>query len=473
MRPPAAIAEPLAVYGVALRQGLTRIGAPGEARTLLSHTTILLAARVLASVLTLVSMLLLARVADPADLGIAMAGLSFAFLISVAASLNVEAGAIRYLVAYLAEGETEKAAGFVAFSLETLALVSPFLIALAIAAACLQAPHDVTLVFLLSLLTAPVMALTRICGRHATALDAVLEGALPRLLVRPVLFSLVAGLAFATGTAVSAGFVMALFLAAAVLTALLQLVLLRRHLGFAARAERDASERGRWLATGMMLTPMLVMSEFMNDLVIAAAALVMAGEEVARLAIAFALLNLLNFGLTSVNMAVSPALARALLSGDRARAERLLAAVGGLKLLGLLVGGAGILVLREPILGLFGPHYVAASETFFILFAMPLVHTLFGPSVLVLNILGERRALLVGCTAGALAIAVLTPLGAMAYGVEGAAAGAAIAFLMQQVLLFVFVRARTGVDPSLLVLGAGARILSGPLRTPPLAGEHR
>ena len=116
-----------------------------------------------------------------------------------------------------------------------------------------------------------------------------------------------------------------------------------------------------------------------------------------------------------------------------------------------------VFALREEVLGLFGPHYVAAGAPFLILVLMPLASALLGPVTLILNILGHRRELLLGCLAGGIAMALATPLGGWLDGVRGAATGATAAFVLQQGLLYVMARRRTGIDPS--VLGALGHLL--------------
>jgi O-antigen/teichoic acid export membrane protein len=431
-----------------------------EPRRLLARTAVLIGARVGGSALTLGYTVLLARVTTPAELGLAMSAMAAAFLVSVVASLNVESGSIRFLVRYLAQGDTARAAGFVAVCRRVVAAAAVLALAGGLAGWGFGGPGFDPAVHALALLTAPVLAITRVYARHAGALDAVLSGALPRMLVRPALFVLVLGALHLGAVMVAASVVICLHLAAAVLVLLLQVRLLRARLAFAARGPRDTGEWRRWLVTGIMLSPMLVMNEYMNYILLGSAAFGLPAATVAQLGIALSLQNFLGFSLAAVDMSFAPKVARAIAARERERCRRLLSVASGLKCAAVAGGGCLVLVVKEPLLGLFGPHYLAAGDAFLILLAIPASAAVFGPSALVLNVLGRRRELLGGSLAGLAGIAVATPVGGWLGGLDGAALGAAGAFAFSQALLYLLCRGRTGIDASVfaaLVHGFGRR----------------
>ena len=387
-----------------------------------------------------------------------MSALSAAFLASVVASLNVESGSIQFLVRYLAEGQPEKAAGFVAFSRRTVVLTSAVALPLLLAAWALgpEATSAALPAYAVALAAAPILAITRVYSRHAGALDAVLLGALPRMLVRPALFTVVLGAIWALGATVSAGPVMFLYLVAAIVVIAMQSILLHARFTFTRGPDRDMGAWRIWLRTGVMLAPMLVMNEYMTYLVLGSAALGMPAAAVAGLGIALSLQNILNFSLTAVDMAFGPKLARTLVGGQERRRRDLLSAIAALKCAAVLGGGAMVFALKDPILGLFGPAYLGAGHAFAILLLMPLAAALSGPAALVLNVLGRRRELLAGSLVGVAGIAVATPLGGGLAGLEGAAVGATAAVVAHQATLNLLCRRSTGIDPSAFAAAAAA-----------------
>lgn len=430
-----------------------RVG--GEAAVLLSRTAVIVAARVTGSVLTLVYTLLLVRVTTPDELGLAMTVMSASFLMSIIMSLNVESGSIRFLVKYLHGGEMAKAAGFVTICWQVVATVGPLLLLGFFGLKQLQGGMEGgATVWLIMLLVSPLMALTRIDARHANALDAVLQGTLPRQLVRPFLFTLAVGTAFLLDARLSATVVMVLFLCTTAPVTLIQFLLLRRHLAFATKVRRDISDWREWLSTGIMLAPMLIVNEFTRDVLITSAAFGLAAEAVALFGISLALLNLLNFAVSAVDMAFGARIARALVDRSAPRYQRLFAAGAALKGAAVIGGAVIVWFLRDPVLGLFGPHYLQARDAFFILLAAPIANALTGPTILVLNVLGHRRELLAACLVGLAVMVVATPLAGSLGGVNGAAIGAASGFVLLQILLYVSCRVSAGIDPSMFAVAA-------------------
>lgn len=427
-----------------------------EPARLLGRTASLVAARICGSVLTLAYTLLLARMMAPDDLGLVMSAMSVAFLASVVASLNVESGSIRFLVRYLADGDRPLAAGFVAVGRRIVLASTVLLLPLWAGTWLVGGDGTAATVYAVAFATAPALAVTRLYSRHAGALDAVLRGALPRMLVRPALFTGVLGAGYLLGADAGPLGAMLLYLLAAVLVLGLQARLLRRCLAFAA-GPADTGPWRLWVRTGVMLAPMLVMNEYMNYVVLGAAGLGLPAAGVAQLAIALSLQNILGFSVTAVDMAFGPRIAGALAADDRARCRSLLGTAALAKCVAVVGGGGAILALREPVLGLFGSHYAEAASGFLILATMPLVAAVLGPAALVLNILGRRRELLAGCALGIVALGIGTPLGGHLGGLDGAAAGAALGFLAYQAVLYLLCRRATGVDPSLFALAAGPR----------------
>jgi O-antigen/teichoic acid export membrane protein len=430
-----------------LRQTITGSGTGA----MMSSAVVLIGARVCGSLLTLVYTLLLARLTTPDSLGIAMWCLSFALLGSVLVSMNVESGALRFLVRHLSDGDNARAAGFVRFSRRLIVIAAPVVFAALLLIGWLRADtmdQAAFQAYVVALCIMPVIALTRLYARNAAALDAVLAGTLPVMLIRPLLFTLVLAVVFGLGLTMSADVIMLLFLAASALTAFIQFRLLRAKFGFTTGVKPDTGDWPVWFKTGLMLSPMLILTEFRKDLIITSAAFGMSSEAVAQLAIALALLNTLMFTLTAIDTSFSPKVSRAIHQGDVPRYTHLLSTSAAFKCATLLVLGISIWLFRDFILGLFGPVYVEARDTFFILFLMPLSTAIFGPTWIILNILGHRAEILRASLIGITTMVVATPMGGAFFGLEGAALGASGGWILFQVLLFIRCRKVAGIDPS-------------------------
>jgi O-antigen/teichoic acid export membrane protein len=422
-----------------------------DLRKVTSQAGIIVFARVAGSLLTLAYTVMLAQLVTPGDLGIAFAALSTAFLLSIVMSADVESGSIRFLPLYLGADRVQDATGFVTFG--TRIILGSSLVSVLLAAGLYFSwQNEAAAAYTIALVTSPIMAYTRMASRHATALDRILHGLLPRLLVRPLLFVLVIGVCLQIGYRPSAAQVMGLFLAAVVLAAVLQWFLVRPALAFCNGVQPRFSERGTWLLTGVMLMPMLLLQEHMRHLQVVSGSLSLDPAGIAVFTIALSLVGPLGFITSAVDSAFSPRISRAVLQ-DRPWARARLLSLAGLIKLGALAIGALIAYPLIPfVIDHMGSAYEEAQSLFLILLVMPVAMALAGPGTLIFNILGRRRDLL-GVTglSAAIFFGCIT-LGGWIGGVTGAGIGCVVATMFYMSTLALFCYHRTGIDCTILAL---------------------
>lgn len=416
---------------------------------LMGGAGLIVGSRVAGSLLTLYYTFLLTSVAAPEEVGRAFAALSTAFLVSVVASMNVESGSIRFLPMYFEAGRKADAAGFVLFC-RYLTIVALGLLVL-VGLILLLAGRDLGLLgpYLFSLAAAPIMANTRINSRHATALGLVLQGTLPRILVRPILFSALLLGCVALDVELSATWVMAFFLVIAAATAAMQWLFIRHAMTFRKEVKPSYSEAKDWMGLGLLLVPMLVLNEYTRDISILSASVVLPAEGIARLGIALSLIGVLSFALTAVDMIFSPRIARALVQENVTRRNRLIALCGAMKLAGLTVGTPIAIMLIPTVLRLLGSEYESVRETFLIFIPMIVALGFFGPANMVLNVLGRRWELFWATLAGTAALFGASVIGGRLAGLDGVALGITVASTLYYALLCFICRFRFGIDTTI------------------------
>lgn len=430
---------------------LSRVIQNAEARTATLRMLILVGARVGGTLLTLIYTLMLSRVTSQHDFGLATAAMSTTFLLSVLISMNVEMGSIRYLSKYISEKSLEKASGFIHFCRIIVFFTSSILLAFGVIYYILSgSDRGQTLVYIIAFAAAPVIAMSRVSARHAVVMDAVLGGTLPRILVRPLLFIIFIGLSYAFGIYLSAEYIVAMLLMSAIASNIAQYFLIRRHFYEITAHKPDRQDWRLWIRTGIMLSPLLTMNEFMRDVIIAAASLSLAKDQLALLVISISLIGILNFAVTAVDIAFSPKVARALLVPDPRRCRELLMMGASIKCVAVALVGTVVVLFRYPILSLLGENYLAAGSGLVALLMMPAASAVFGPGDMVLTVLGHQKDVLIATLVGLLGMVGLTVVGGALGGFQVAAVGAALAYTAQQFLLFLFCRRRAGVDPSIL-----------------------
>ncbi len=406
----------------------------------------MLVVRVGGTLLTLTYTLLMVGVAPPEEVGRAFAALSAGFLLSVVASLNIEAGSIRFLPLYFEKERMPDAAGYVKFCRRTV-LVTCCVLMLPAACVLLWSKGVVDLgPFLISFAAAPIIANGRINSRHGVAMGRVLRAALPRTLVRPVVMSSFLGIASWQGWSLSAMEIMAAFFVASSLATGLQWLMIRDAMAFRNEVTPRFDAARDWLPFGLMLSPMLIMNEYMRNLIILTSGLVLDASDVARLGISLSMISILNFGLNAFDLVFSPKISRATAGERPAARAKFLSICGAGKFCALVVGVPVAILLIPKVLALMGAAYSGIEEMFLVLALIPASKAVFGPASLVLNITGHKRILFVGALAGAGAIVLGTLLGDHLGGAPGVIIGVAIAAAAYQALLFGMCRRTTGID---------------------------
>ncbi len=428
---------------------------PGRGRLSGDHagglidSLLLILARVGANLLALVWTLLLTRLVQPELSGIAFHAIALAQIASILLTLNVESGAMRLLVPALHQGRLDEAAGFIRFNRRMVWLTAPILALAAVIWAQLQG--NGLLVGWIAV-AALMVALARLTARHATALGAMRRGLLPRLLTGPIVLTLGLGLAWATATPLLPWHVAALFALSEGLTVLIQHRLLRQAFTpLAGQPTPMAGWRG-WISLGLWLSPGLMMSEYRKALLIATAAWVLAPAELSLFAVAFSIINIINFGVVAVDVAFSPRIARAMAADEPANRDRLLASSAAIKLAGLTLGVIGTALLGPWVLGWFGAGYRAAGPALMILLALPATAILFGPASVILSARGLGRADFTGNMLGALAIVAAILAGGAGFGLTGAALGAVLGQAIALAIMAAQSRRLLGIDPTLMSL---------------------
>lgn len=411
---------------------------------------LLIVARVGANLLALLWTLLLVRLLQPEASGIALQAISIAQIASILITLNVESGSMRAIVPARQNDRWDQAAGFVRFN-RRLALITAPILALLVLGVWLggltvfQTPATLAAMALAVVL----VAMARMTARHATALGVMRKGLLPRLLTGPVVLTLGLGIAALARIPLLPWHVVALYALSEGITVVIQNRLLRDDFAFLGATRGDSTGWQGWTRLGLWLTPGLVMNEYRKAILIATAALVLTGTEISLFAVAFSIVNIINFGVVAVDVAFSPRIAQAMAAGQPGRRDKLLASSGAIKLAGLMLGTALVLLMGRTALGWFGAQFDAAYPALLVMLLIPAISILFGPASVLLSSRGYGRSDFTGNLTGALGCMVaICGLGAL-FGVVGAAVGAVAAHLLGQATMTVLCRRRLGIDPTL------------------------
>ena len=423
-----------------------------EARTLGIASIASVLVRGVGTVATLGYTLLMSRTMSPADVGTVWSIWSASFIVAPFVTLNIGGAAVRDIVAARALGKDEIAAGFVVASRRLLTITAPVVcVAFLVAAYAYdaQSVRDNLYGYLAATLSIPVLGWIQTNASHAAALHRALLSQVPRALIRPLLFLAAFTIIWVVSYRPTVNFTLGLYFLAICLAAIVQFLLLRKSFGFMRDVRPDTSHWRQWVGAGIAVAPMLLLTEYLKNVVILFCGLALHAAEVGTVAIALSIIGFLNFGMTAVDAQFAPKISGALARQNRRRAARLQAFSNVLKFVPTLLAAAVLYWAAEWILGLFGEHYAAGAGATAWFLLMPLSRAVFGNATLVLQVSGHRVDILWTTLAGLCLMAAGAYAGGVLYGLTGAAAGCSLAYCALMAMRYLSCRARTGMDTSI------------------------
>ncbi|MEO1573816.1 MAG: lipopolysaccharide biosynthesis protein [Pseudomonadota bacterium] len=422
-------------------------GRTGWAR-LAGGSLILAAVRIGGMGCGLLLMIALARSLTPSDLGAVTLCFSIAMIGGLLASLNVGAGAVRFVNDYLGTGSSPLLHGYLNFGRRTV-LASAAVLWLILALAGALAPVlDIALPahVIVGLCVAPLFAWLRIAAANVAATGEVLRGAIPATLLRPVFTLVGVGLAWLLVEQLNVAVVLGVYVIALLGVVALQWPLFRPVMAQLTRAPAASAPDvvSLWRRVGLdLLIPALFLELFV-DIVVLFASLVIDDAELGALGIVLRVQGIVLFLVTSINMTLSPRIAAAHSMNDRDEVNRLLLISTHLKLWPSLLALFALVFLGRWVLSLFSPAYAPYLVTLLILSTTPLIMAVFGPIVLFVTIRGLQNAArrVFGV---ALAVLFVLTLGlGHRYGVNGIAVSVVLVWLFWHAWLYVAIRRESG-----------------------------
>ncbi|MEM9293437.1 MAG: lipopolysaccharide biosynthesis protein [Acidobacteriota bacterium] len=236
---------------------------------------------------------------------------------------------------------------------------------------------------------------------------------------------------------------------------------LRRELPPKARAEPRRYLTRRWLRVSTPLLLVAGMRQLLNQTDVLLVGAVLGRPEAGLYFIAAKLSQLVSFGLNAANSIAAPLISETHTADQRQELQRVVTLAARLATLAAVVVAVGILVLRRPLLGLFGEGFLAAEPALWWLVAGQLVNAATGPVGQLLNMTGHQDANARILGSITLANLLLNLPAILAFGLPGAAAVTSALIAVKNLWTWWEVRRRLGVSSFLIPLGARSPSPSG------------
>lgn len=300
--------------------------------------------------------------------------------------------------------------------------------------------------FIFSLLLLPVVAFGNVRGATLRGLRKVVQGQFPEDIIRPgalILFIIVAQI-FTMDT--SAVFAMQLHVAACFVAFVVGAVLLVMALPVEVRRSKPEYEYHKWVGSLIPLSlfsGLRLLDSQLNIILLGALASI---EDVALFRVATQGAIAVSFGLTVMNLTISPHIARLYKSGDLLELQRLITrSTRFVAFVSIPVFLVFVLFSRDIVTFIFGDSYAGAAIPLVIICFGQLVNCLCGSVSLVLNMTGYERdsvkGVVIAVFVSVISMIILVP--------KFAAVGGAIAYtaslIIWNISLVIITKKRTGI----------------------------
>lgn len=401
-----------------------------------------------------VTAIVLARLMGPANLGVYAMALAVAQLLRLPSAMGLPGLVVRYVSAYEAQERWDLLRGLLRRTSQITLILST--VVAIIGSAVVWALNnrlgpEKSAALWIALWMIPLLDGSGIRGAALQGLRRVVLAQIPDVLVRPVLFLVLVGIAWKfTGSALLTPMLtIGLYFVAVAVPFALGIVLLFRAVPAIVWKSSFATDYTRWrgsllpfmlLHTSNLLVSQidtLMLSAFSTDSSVGLYRVAWQGGEV------------ISFALVIVNIVIQPMISRLYTQGDYARLQRmvtltarLVAAITFPLALFLIILGPWLLPL------IFGSAYQASYPPMAILIAGQLINVAAGSVGLLLFMTGHEsdaaRAIGLAAVINVVLDWVLIPY----FGVEGAAVASTVSLMGWNVYLFRRVRRRLGIDPT-------------------------
>jgi O-antigen/teichoic acid export membrane protein len=443
-----------AYRGITLTELLERIRGNDHGAVLLRGATGSFAVMVLGAAAAFGVQIFLARLLGAAQYGVYVYVLTWINILALAGKLGLETSLMRFVAAYAANGQWGLLRGLLRRSVLYVVSAS-FLIGIAAAAVVwISRPRigeEQAATFWVSLLMLPVLALVGLRQAALRALKRVVQAALPESVVRQaVLASFAAALWFFSSAAITSPQMMWLNLASLLVSFALGSFWLVRTLPPQVTDATPSYADQEWLRVSLPLFLMSGMYMILNQTDIIMVGIILGAEQAGIYAVASHVAGFVSFGLLAANTIVAPMISELHSTGQRRDLQRLMTLSARGVSLFVAAASCALALLGTFLLGLFGPEFVAAYVPLLVLLLGHVINSLVGSVGFLMTMTGhqDQAAWIVGVSAVVnilLNAALIQP-----FGMTGAATATAVATLLWNVAMLVYVRRRLNINPTVL-----------------------
>lgn len=426
-----------------------------EFAALFSDTALVFGVRFTAAMVAYITQVVLARWMGAAELGVYVYALSWVWILTLIATLGMSSAASRFIPQSESDGDPGYARGYLragrrlAFGFGTVVALAATSTALIIGAG------DVgfsMVPFVLAFVAIPFTALTNFHAGVARAYLWFLFAALTGTFIRPAMLLVAVIGARLAGVTLNATLVMSLLFAIVIGLALGQYTVVEKRLRRKFADVPPRSHTRHWLRIAVPIVLADAFVAYFIDVNVIVSGAFLSTEEIAIYNAALRTISVMVFALVAVGMATAPRAALLYTRGDTPGLQRLVARAAQLMFWPALMVLLGLVFVGKPLLGLFGPEFVAGYDAMLIAGSAQVLAAAGGPLLPLLKVTGHQDRCLVVFACVLVLVPVLYLLLVPRYGLAGGATAILLATVLWTVWLHALVVRHLGIRPSILSL---------------------
>jgi len=404
--------------------------------------------------LTSLAQLLIARIVGSTSYGIYSYVLSTTSVLAYLATLGFNVSLLRFVSAYRAQGRLDLAHGVIRFAFQRSVAVATFFGVAGATYICLSSRsgnRELEISQLLGMAAVPLVTTSALGAALIRAFGGGVSALLPERIVRDGLLLTLLGIAALSGSwTLNAPLVMQAVLTSSAVTVGLVFILATRFQPPGLRQADPADASKDWWSAVPPIMLMAGLDVFINR----AGVMVLGWTGHIRDAGIFALgLNvalLVGLSLVAVSTMFSPAAATLYARNDRKGLQDLFSRAALLSSGAAIAMAIPLLVIVRPLLSWFGEDFGSGAPIARVLMLGYVFVALCGPQLNLLTMTGNEWAAAVTMIVGAAIGVIGCVIGIEAYGSLGAAIGLALALVVWNVAMAVYIQKRLKIVPGLV-----------------------
>lgn len=427
---------------------------PSKTTLLLKRSAGIFALKTFFTGLLFLFSLLLARLLGAAGYGVYAYAIAWVNLLTVVASMGLDALIVREIAAYEKRSAWDLARGLLQWASLLVLSTSFGLVLLGRTMIWVwvdQFDEQMITALQIALILFPFMTFVRLIRSMMRGFQQVVIAQIPEMVLQPLLFGvLVGGVYLVDRDNIKASWMVGLQVIATGITFLIAVRQLQIRIPKPIYEATPHYQSKMWFRSALVLLifgSMTTLNARVDTIMLGA---IRGAEEVGLYVVASRGAELILFVMIAVNTALGPTIARLYMTADIVQLQRITIKSARMMLLGALPIATGLVFFGYWFLYLFGPAFTQGQISLIILSIAQLINTVTGPLGLLLIMTGHESVAARGFGIGGVANIFLNMLLIPSWGMNGAATATATSMIISDILLAVLVYKKLGIHATAL-----------------------